>query len=238
MIYENEKIIEDMIMNQYEKLTSFLANVFDTNHEFTVLDLRPEHSCITAIANGHNSGRQVGAPITDLALNLIKEQTWKKQSSVCNYVGVSGENTLVSSSFFITFNDKLLGMFCINISKNKSVSLEQIYKDISELSVQMRTLLPQYSETDIKNMGHSLDINETFTNSLEERLNQAISKCIPTPGIPLERLTQDEKVSIVENLNDMGFFLIKGAVSETAKHLNCSDATIYRYMSKLEKKRI
>ncbi|MGN1148943.1 MAG: transcriptional regulator [Lachnospiraceae bacterium] len=227
--------IENIILEQYKQLTVFLSHVFDSNHEFALLDLRPEYRCITAIENGHNSGRQVNAPITDLALAFIQEERWKKEPFVCNYTGLSNGRHLVSSSFFIVYEERLIGMFCINISAENSDELTKIYKELASITQNVKSLLP---ETALENTEASgkLPINENFTNSLSERLNQAISICVPDPSIPLERLTQSEKMSVVENLSEMGFFRVKGSVSETAKRLSCSEATIYRYLSKLEKK--
>ncbi|MBO5281794.1 MAG: PAS domain-containing protein [Lachnospiraceae bacterium] len=227
--------IENIILQQYAQLTVFLSQVFDSNHEFALLDLRPEHRCITAIANGHNSGRQVNAPITDLALSFIQEERWKETPFVCNYTGLSNGKHLVSSSFFIVCEGQLLGMFCINIHAERSEEISKIYQESLELTRHLKTLLPD-AGSDEKETAEKNVINENFTNSLSERLEQAIALCLPYPSIPLNRLTHSEKMSVVGSLNDMGFFRIKGSVSETAKRLKCSEATIYRYLSKLEKK--
>ena len=47
-------------------------------------------------------------------------------------------------------------------------------------------------------------------------------------------LTMDEKIRIVEDLQQAGIFYMKGAVSEVAAQLGSSEATIYRYLSKLK----
>ena len=53
-------------------------------------------------------------------------------------------------------------------------------------------------------------------------------------GLPPDRLTMDEKIRIVEDLQQAGIFYMKGAVSEVAAQLGSSEATIYRYLSKLK----
>lgn len=50
-----------------------------------------------------------------------------------------------------------------------------------------------------------------------------------------DRLTMEEKIRIVESLNHAGIFYMKGAVSEVAAQLGSSEATIYRYLSKLKR---
>lgn len=49
-----------------------------------------------------------------------------------------------------------------------------------------------------------------------------------------DRLTMEEKIRIVESLHHAGIFYMKGAVSEVAAQLGSSEATIYRYLSKLK----
>ena len=44
----------------------------------------------------------------------------------------------------------------------------------------------------------------------------------------------EEKIRIVENLHRAGLFSMKGAVSEVAAQLGASEATVYRYLSKLK----
>ena len=58
---------------------------------------------------------------------------------------------------------------------------------------------------------------------------------IPT-DVPVERLTQDEKMEIMAALNRKGVFLLKGSVSYVAKELHSSEASIYRYLGKLNNK--
>ena len=52
--------------------------------------------------------------------------------------------------------------------------------------------------------------------------------------LPPDRLTMDEKIRIVDDLHQAGIFYMKGAVSEVAAQLGSSEATIYRYLSKLK----
>ena len=44
----------------------------------------------------------------------------------------------------------------------------------------------------------------------------------------------EEKIRIVESSHHAGIFYMKGAVSEVAAQLGSSEATIYRYLSKLK----
>ena len=54
--------------------------------------------------------------------------------------------------------------------------------------------------------------------------------------MPVDRLTQDEKMEIMDALNRKGVFLLKGSVSHVAREPHSSEASIYRYLGKLNNK--
>ena len=54
------------------------------------------------------------------------------------------------------------------------------------------------------------------------------------PMMPADAKPKEEKIRIVESLHHAGIFYMKGAVSEVAAQLGSSEATIYRYLSKLK----
>lgn len=215
------------IMTQYELLTDFLGRVLSDNYEIALLDLREGRRCITAIANGQNSGRTVGAPITDLALKIIQQGIWKKEPYLINYSGLTKDKKpLVSSTFFIKDGHTLVGMLCINVNI-------QVYRELCDSILKLGKISSDILIKDL--MEVAPEHAETFTNDISDMISDALPDYIMENKIPSDRLTQEEKIGIVKQLNEKGIFLIKGAVSEVAVKLNCSDATIYRYLSKIGK---
>ena len=75
---------------------------------------------------------------------------------------------------------------------------------------------------------------ENFVTSLPDAVQNAIAEVTGSAGLPPDRLTMEEKIRIVESLHHAGIFYMKGAVSEVAAQLGSSEATIYRYLSKLK----
>ncbi|MNI74519.1 hypothetical protein D3C73_1306070 [compost metagenome] len=61
-----------------------------------------------------------------------------------------------------------------------------------------------------------------------------IGSVIGKLAIPPDRLSSQEKIDIVRELNDLGVFLLKGGVSEAAAALSISEPTVYRYLQKLK----
>ncbi len=77
------------------------------------------------------------------------------------------------------------------------------------------------------------DAVETFFNSTDDVTKEVAKQAMADLGISSDRLTTDEKINIVEKMNERGAFLLKGAVKDAAEVLDCSQATIYRYLSEL-----
>ena len=52
---------------------------------------------------------------------------------------------------------------------------------------------------------------------------------------PSNRLTYMEKLMVMKKFEERGVFLFKGAIPEVAQQLGISEATAYRYLSKIER---
>ena len=213
----------DSLFSQYEKLVDFLGQVLGNHCEIALLDLRDGKNCITSIVNGKNSGRTVGAPLTDFAARIIESGTWKTLDYECNYKGITSDNKIMrSSTFFIKSEQRLLGMLCINIDTT-------IFKNISEAILKL-------GGADLITNDLLLDNpkQETLSGNINSVISQTIAQYTAQYMAPVERLSQREKIRIIENLDKKDVFMVKGAVNEVAYELRCSEATIYRYLSKLQ----
>ena len=56
-------------------------------------------------------------------------------------------------------------------------------------------------------------------------------------GLSPLRLTPEERMEIIAGLEADGIFLLKGAVKPVADALQCSQASIYRYLSQIRRDR-
>lgn len=216
----------------YIPLVEYLGCVLPDNCEICLQDCGDTHSII-AIAHGEVSGRRIGSPLTDLALKMIRDEQWKTTDYVCNYEGFTSEQRkLCSSTYFIKDKGNLLGMLCINIDNSV---YQRLSDTILSLMHQPGTAADSASAgTDqtvmlrpIENFSKN---NTDFITSNVREINQTLNN-----GLPLERLTQNEKVNIIRELKNRGVFLMKGTISPVAELLECSEATIYRYLSIVNK---
>ena len=217
------------ILEYGEKIVEFLGQTLGNNCEIVLQDI--EKGCIRAIANGHVSGRQVGAPLTDLTLKMAAEGEWKHLDYQCNYTGLKKDGHLLrSSTFFLKENDVLRGMICINVDDSK---YEELSRQILMLggTGKQTVMLPTAGEEK-----DSAPAIEKFSENIHDVVHNVVSEVMRQYGnIPMSRLTQDEKLEIIQKLNEQGIFLIKGAIFEVAEELECSEASVYRYLAKINK---
>ncbi len=94
------------LIRQYAALAEFLGRALGPDYEIAVHDLNKKQPSLVALVNGHISGREVGAPLTNIALQIIADRT---------YLKVFG-----CSTFFIK-DEKgaLVGLLCINFDDSR-----------------------------------------------------------------------------------------------------------------------
>ena len=212
---------------QYTALVKFLGAALGPDYEIVLHDINGKDQSVAAIANGRISGRNVGAPLTDKALRFIADKTYQDQDFLCNYTGRSkDERTLRASTMFIKDDGgRLIGMLCITFDPSR-------YQKASQDILKLCGLDGEIFLED--NHLHPAGEVENFSDSISEVTDTVLKRYLKD-GIPPERLTQEEKMAIVKQLEERGIFLLKGAVNEVATRLHCSAASIYRYLGKINK---
>lgn len=214
------------LLEHYRVLVEFLGKALGTNCEVVLHDTGNHAESIVAIANGHVTGRSVGAPITALSLQWIQDRLYEKVGSIGPYAArAENGNQLSSSGFFIKDeNGKLIGMVCVN-------------RNLTHTMVAARAINAMLTDVDLS--AHALDgLNdgaspEVFSATVQEFTDELIQRAIADSIVPPERMTPEEKIEILRALDKEGVFLLKGAVSIVAGRLATSEPTIYRYLQKV-----
>lgn len=199
----------------------FLGLVCPRHWEIVLQDIGT--GAIVAIENGHVSGRRIGDPLTDHALRIVSSGTWRHEPYQTNYEGRTRDGMrLRSSTWFIQEDGKLIGMLCINIELQPYEALGRSVLALGGLTPEAVWECPQ----------ENVPV-ERFHSNVSDLTASILSEVAPNSSS--ERLTQEEKIAIVEELERRGTFLIKGAVSDVASRLACSEASIYRYLSLIKR---
>ena len=226
------------LLQHYVKLTEFLGQALGPDYEVALHDLTDKNRSIIAIANNHVSGREVGAPLTNVALQILMDKSYETQDYRLHYCGVSAEGkALRSSTLFIKQNGKLIGMLCINFDDSRYQSLS---KNIMQLCHPDNFVDENFSFSDARTVSreaapapaHPI---ESFHNSIDAVAGDAVGRELARLGVTADRLTPDERIQIIASLESGGIFLLKGAVKDVADALHCSQASVYRYLSQIKK---
>ena len=103
----------NLILQHYIKLTEFLGKALGPDYEVALHDLTRKDRSIIAIANNYISGREVGAPLTNMALSILRDKSYERMDYHLHYysINVNGKD-LRSSTFFIKDSGKLIGTTC------------------------------------------------------------------------------------------------------------------------------
>ena len=218
-----------IILEQYKTLVEFLGQALGSDYEVVLHDLSEGNNAIVAIANGHISGRSMGAPLTALALRFLADKEYEQHDYKVGYRGVSRKNGhLRSSTTFIKDEEgQVIGMLCINFDPSRGVQA-------ANAVLSMCGLPPVSCPPAGEDEEGAAQSTEIFVSNIPDVVRGAIEEVTGRSGLPSSRLTMEEKIRIVEALQQAGLFHLKGAVSEVAAQLGSSEATIYRYLSKLK----
>lgn len=223
------------LLQHYMKLTEFLGQALGPDYEVALHDLTDKNRSIIAIANNHVSGREIGAPLTNVALKILMDKSYLTQDYRLHYRGVSANGkTLRSCTQFIKQNGKLIGMLCINFDDSR---YQMISDDILRLCHPNAFVEKHYQFEESLVVGSNIDVSsdERFHNSIGAVASDAVSRELEALGITVDRLTPEERIKIISSLEASGTFLLKGAVKDVADALHCSQASVYRYLSQIKK---
>lgn len=203
------------ILASYLPVVEGLARTFGDQCEAVLHDLTDVSASIVAIHNGQVSGRALGAPVTNLGLQFLRKNE-KTHDFILNYKNGSIKDKLIkSSSIYIKDeNQKVIGCLCINL-------------DVTQVSYAKAVL------EDITTIFHEEEKGtEKFANTISELMEQMIAECTKKVGKPIQLMNKEEKIVFIGMLDEMGLFLIKGAVQQIADLLDVSKYTIYNYLEK------
>ena len=203
---------DNEILQSYIKTISNLAKLFGTGCEFVIHSLSSLEESVMAIENGHVSGRNIGSPITDLALEIVEKS--KNQENMEPYYSISYKGERLRSITTPIYNkDKLIGLICVNINLDMKVSE---FASIFEYNDKIT------ATTSSEYLGNSV---EDMIKNLLEKVEQEV---LLDSNIP----NQDKNKVIIYKLDEKGFFKLRGSIETLAEHLKISPHTIYANLRK------
>ena len=170
-------------------------------------------------------------------LEFVAGNLYETQNYVLNFESVSATGKVMcSNSMFIKGrHGELSGLLCINFDASR---YEELSCKVMELcgggrkrGVPSGTRLIADSNDPVET-----PVRSGYPTSIAGATASIVSQVVANYPVEVDRLTQDEKMEIMDILNRKGVFLLKGSVSHVAQTLHSSEASIYRYLGKLNNK--
>lgn len=168
---------------------------------------------IVAIENGHVTGRAVGGPSTSLGLDVLKDR--QKNHDAFGYTAFTsdGRELRCSSVYFHNHAGDIIASLCINVDLSP---LQQARNMID-------ALLPSTPTAPDAPREH-------FGVDLVSVMDSMITEAIREIGRPIENMSRDDKISVLERLDQRGATQMRKSVEAIAKRLGISRVTAYSYL--------
>jgi len=167
----------------------------------------------------------VGKEISDNEKYFLSDSDLSQLPFVVNYKSLSANlRKLRSSTLFFKDTDGHIE-YMLSITTN-----------VDEL-LHVREILDVYvNGSPAATSSTAVDSIPKLNLSIHDIIDNVIAEGQKRYDTVVQRMTKSEKESLIHEMHSRGAFLIKGAVPEVAAKLNYSEATIYRYLQKLEVK--
>ena len=207
---------QSFYLRSFIPIVKGLGRTLGRHFEIVLHDIKNKESSIIAIENGHITGREIGAPVTDLLMKMIHEAD--ESNMKLNYTSKNKDGKpLRSSTFLIRNNDgEITGAMCMNIDLT-SIKLAKSFLD--EIS---------FIEDD------NNDTGEYFPENTNDFLGYMIKKGMGKLNKPVYLTDKGDKLLVVKYLYNNNVFNIKGAVDIVARELNVSRYTVYNYIDEIQ----
>ena len=194
-----------------------LSAYLGSPYEISLHSLEDYHHSVIKICNGYHSGRSVGAPITDLALNMLKRVSDNDYSAIGEYtsysvINDSGERLKSSTIPVFGENQRMIGLICINL-----------YLDLPA-SEFMQSFLSSDSK-ELQEERFNSNLTDSIAVVVSEVKNQVMHDSTVHPT--------NKNKEIIHILYDKGIFNIKDSVLQVAEILGLSRNTVYMHLRNL-----
>ncbi|MGF1736195.1 helix-turn-helix transcriptional regulator [Photobacterium satsumensis] len=200
---------DELLIMSWEPAVDAIASLFGSSCEVVLHSFNNLQSSVTKIANGHVTGRQAGAPVTDFALQKLTAKCGSKWSTYFTRTK-DGQMMKSASTTICNREGKPIGMLCVNFSLNAPIA----------------SLLEAFTLPVIANDKNEPIYSETFATSVDDLISQIITQ-VNNDSTLASNLKNKE---IICQLYDRGIFELKESPTLVADKLGISKHTVYLHI--------
>lgn len=208
--FEIQLTSEDhIVLESYKILLDGLADYLGSGYELVLHSLENLDSSAIKVINGFHTGRKEGAPITELALQMLQRIHSQGGQDFITYHSVnSAGKPLRSATMAIRGkNKRIIGLLCINFY------LDTPLNDLIQLLT-----------------GSKPSVQETYVQNNDEMIHRAVQRAAWKADAEGFGGTALRNKAIVHFLYEDGIFNVKDAVQRVADELQISKNTVYLHL--------
>lgn len=201
------------ILQSYDSIVEGLADYLGDSSEIVLHSLEDYQHSVVKIANGHHTGRELGAPITNLALQMLNEIERSNSKQAISYFTKSKNNCMMKSSTIAIRGEegKIIGLLCINLNLDDS------------FTGFLKTFMPQPDFESGRQQEH-------FASSVEDMIHETIERTIEAVDSSPDISYANRNKHIIGLLHDRGVFNMRDAVTIVANTLKITKHTVYLHL--------
>lgn len=188
-------------------------------HDLDGTDVDLGHT-IMAIENGHVTGRAVGGPSTSLGLDVMKDRRGDHDAFGYTAFTSDGRQLRCSSVYFRNPAGDIIASLCINVDLSPLQQARNV----------LTALLPASERAPDAPREH-------FGTDLVAVMDSMISYAIHEIGRPVENMSRDDRIAVLERLDQRGATQMRKSVEAIAKRLGISRVTAYSYLEEARARR-
>lgn len=206
-------------LESYFRLAETIAEFIGPHSEVVVHSFESFEKSVVKIVNGHHTKREIGSPITDMGLKMLRLFENTGNVTPKSYFTTAKDGSLLKSTTCVLAGEKgkPIGLFCINMN------LSHPFTDI------MQTLMPD-------GMGSQVGIHESFSSSPTEVIENALESAITEVENDAKINLKSKNKTITKLLFDNGIFELKEATTLVAERLKITRHAIYKYIREFRHK--
>jgi len=211
-------LTDRQVLSSYVELIPGLAEYLGSSYEIVLHSLDSYEHSVIAIVNGEHTGRRVGAPITDRALEMLERSSATGLSSETYFSTNRNGEPLKSTTIAIRGEgDRIIGLLCMNFYMNTPLN------DI------LIGMIPNAND-----IIAPLQSDETFASSTDDMIASTLENVRAQVYRNSEIPSSAKNKAIVRFLRDKGIFRIKDSVPKVAELLGISKNTVYFHLRNIE----
>lgn len=207
------------------QLAHGLAVQFGDSCEIVIHDLKAEqleHS-VVHIENGHVTGRKLGDGPSRVVFDTLSKDPAKIKDRLSYLTKTDDGRILKSSTMFVRGdNGNVEYIFSLNYDITALLSIESA----------VHSLVTTQKEAQVRENGRMEDDSQPqpILHNVTDLLDSLIEQALDIVGKPVAAMNKDDKIKVVQFLNNAGAFLITKSGDRVASLLEISKFTLYNYM--------